>query len=117
MDNDKNRLQFERESHIDNIDDAIQSDCVLYAVDLPDTLKPDNSQTLKLTIAYIHQLNPLPQKIKKQSKQFMVYEANKYFYSPYKTEKLGTKYTFASDKFKSYTKYDIYIITNEHIII
>jgi len=36
--------------------------------------------------------------------QFVVFEANKHFYSPYPTEKLGTKYTFASDKFKSYSK-------------
>merc|ERR1712154_462156 len=81
-------------------------DSVFYVVELPEPLKSDNgdSQQLKFTVAYIHQLTALPKQIKKTSKQFVVYQANKYFYSPYKTEKFGTKYTFASDKFKSYTK-------------
>ena len=108
-DSDKNRLQIDRESinNIDKIDDLIKSSTIFYIVELPQILKADNgksSQQLKLTIAYIHQLNPLPKQIKKSSKQFVTYSANKYFYSPYKTEKLGTKYTFASDKFKSFTK-------------
>eukprot|EP01084_Bolivina_argentea_P232892 392401_1 len=110
-DSNKNRLQMERETNIDfssiKISQHTLDHSIFYSVELPQILASDNgktSQQLKFTIAYIHQLEPLPKQIKKTSKQFVVYQANKYFYSPYKTEKLGTKYTFASDKFKSYTK-------------
>jgi len=109
FDEDKNRLQFERESNIDGMDAKSKSESVFYLIDLPSALQADggsSSQQLKATIAYIHQLTPLPAQIKKTSKQFVVYEAFKYFYSPYKTEKLNAKYIFPSDKFKSYTKAD-----------
>ncbi len=115
---------MERETNIDfssiKISQHTLDHSIFYSVELPQILASDNgktSQQLKFTIAYVHQLEPLPKQIKKTSKQFVVYQANKYFYSPYKTEKLGTKYTFASDKFKSYTKLNIiniiiHIITN-----
>ena len=120
FDGNKNRLQFEHDrfenidfssSVVDTSDEstmALLSDSIFYVVALPKVLKSDNgasSQQLQFTIAYIHQLQPLPKQIKKTSKQFVVYEANKYFFSPYKTEKFGSKYSFASDKFKSYTKF------------
>ena len=113
-DSNKNRLQTDIETNIDGISNEIAENTEFYVVELPEMLKSDNgksSQQLKLTIAYIHQLNPLPKQIKKTSKQFVTYQANKYFYSPYKTEKLGTKYSFASDKFKSYTKFSYYYLS------
>jgi len=103
-DEDKEKLNVERTTNVKNLDNK---DAVFYVVDLPQTLAADkgaSSVPLKVTVAYIHQLDPLPKKIKKSSKQFVVYEGNKYFYSPYKTTKLGTKYSLNSDKIKSYSK-------------
>jgi len=112
-DGDKKRLSIARTASVDlsaapDIDGAAAaSNSVFFVVDLPRALPADggdSAQSLKVTVAYIHQLEPLPKKIKKSAKQFVVYEANKHFYSPYRTKRLGTKYSFASDKFKSYSK-------------
>jgi len=114
-DEDKERLSLEPVSKVDlsalsksDVDiKAAATDSMFYVVSLPQSLAGDggkSSVSLKVTAAYVHQLDPLPKKIKKSSKQFVVYEANRHFYSPYKTKKLGTKYSLASDKIKSYTK-------------
>lgn len=102
-DENKERLHLERTSTVD----LAAKNAVFYVVDLAQKLAADNGAStvsLKVTTAYIHRLEALPAQIRKSSKQFVVYEGNKHFYSPYKTSKFGSKYSLNSEKIKSFTK-------------
>lgn len=91
--------------------DSSPNSAIYFSIPLPKTLGPKSDEilTIKLTIAYVHLLNPLPAEIRKAGKQYVTYENNRYFYSPYKSEKMGVKFTLASDKIKSYTKFSFVV--------
>ncbi|ETO12457.1 hypothetical protein RFI_24919, partial [Reticulomyxa filosa] len=87
--------------------DTDVNDMVFYSVQLPKSLPGDNGQTvvhLELALAWVHLLEPLPEKIAKTGKQFVVLTTNRNFLSPYQTNKLNCKYVFPTDKFKSFPK-------------
>ncbi|GCB66870.1 hypothetical protein scyTo_0012063 [Scyliorhinus torazame] len=59
---------------------------------------------LALESMYTHVLRPFPTHIAQAEKQFVVFEGNHYFYSPYPTKTQTTRIKLASKNIESYTK-------------
>jgi oligosaccharyltransferase complex subunit alpha (ribophorin I) len=120
-------LTVSEDEKLEEIFSTPVGDYIYYAVSLPYTLYPASLSTdadsdsdssvkkkkkgkkksviqLKITLAYVHLLSPLPKQIKKSGKQYVTYTGNLYFFSPYPTSKLGVKFVLASDKIKSSVK-------------
>lgn len=53
---------------------------------------------------YTHVLQPYPTQITQSEKQFVVFEGNHYFYSPYPTKTQTMRVKLASRNVESYTK-------------
>lgn len=61
-----------------------------YKVAFKNPLESGGEVTVTLLIDYLSSLKPLPAKIKARESQYIRYEADTYFYSPYTTEKITT---------------------------
>lgn len=59
---------------------------------------------LSLETVYTHVLLPYPTHISQAEKQFVVFEGNHYFYSPYPTRAQSTRVRLASKNVESYSK-------------
>uniref|UniRef100_A0A4W3JWC4 Dolichyl-diphosphooligosaccharide--protein glycosyltransferase subunit 1 n=1 Tax=Callorhinchus milii TaxID=7868 RepID=A0A4W3JWC4_CALMI len=59
---------------------------------------------LTLEMTFTHVLQPFPTHITQAEKQFVVFEDNHYFYSPYPTQSQTTRVRLASKNVESYTK-------------
>lgn len=109
----KNKVSFIGAVTKDNKDDKLQvvhttvsgeSDKEFWRVTLRSGLDAGKSVTVELEAAFAHALTPYPSQITQAEKQFVVYEGNLYFYSPYQTASQKTTITTTSSALESYTK-------------
>ncbi|KAK1337656.1 hypothetical protein QTO34_002289 [Cnephaeus nilssonii] len=75
-----------------------------FMVKLPVALDPGMKISVILETVYTHVLQPYPTQITQSEKQFVVFEGNHYFYSPYPTKTQTTRVKLASRNVESYTK-------------
>lgn len=109
----KGKLSFIGAVTKDNKDDKLtvvpttvkdHSDKEFYRVQLRTAVDPSKTVTVEVEAAYAHALTPYPAQITQAEKQYVVLEANLYFYTPYKTLSQKTSVTAASTSLESYTK-------------
>lgn len=109
----KTKLSFIGAVTKDNKDDKLavapttvsgQSDKEFYRVTLPSGLDAGKSVTVEVEAVFVHSLSPYPSQITQAEKQYVVFEGNLYFYSPYKTVTQKTLVTTSSTTLESYTK-------------
>ncbi|XP_003217812.1 dolichyl-diphosphooligosaccharide--protein glycosyltransferase subunit 1 [Anolis carolinensis] len=75
-----------------------------FTVKLPSPLAPGAKIRLSIETVFTHVLQPYPTHITQAEKQFVVFEGNHYFYSPYLTKTQTTRIKLASRNVESYTK-------------
>ncbi|XP_006091374.1 dolichyl-diphosphooligosaccharide--protein glycosyltransferase subunit 1 [Myotis lucifugus] len=75
-----------------------------FMVKLPVALDPGMKISVILETVYTHVLQPYPTQITQSEKQFVVFEGNHYFYSPYPTKTQTMRVKLASRNVESYTK-------------
>uniref|UniRef100_A0A8C6FZH7 Dolichyl-diphosphooligosaccharide--protein glycosyltransferase subunit 1 n=1 Tax=Moschus moschiferus TaxID=68415 RepID=A0A8C6FZH7_MOSMO len=75
-----------------------------FTVKLPVALDPGAKISVIVEAVYTHVLQPYPTQITQSEKQFVVFEGNHYFYSPYPTRTQTTRVKLASRNIESYTK-------------
>ena len=80
------------------------SDKEFYRVELPSGLAAGKSIALEVEAVFAHSLTPYPSQITQAEKQYVVFEGNLYFYSPYQTVSQKTAVTTSSTTLESYTK-------------
>lgn len=71
---------------------------------LPSPLAPGAKVRVSVEMVFTHMLQPYPTHITQSEKQFVVFEGNHYFYSPYFTKTQTTRVKLASRNVESYTK-------------
>lgn len=75
-----------------------------FTVKLPAPLPPGGKIRLSIETVFTHVLQPYPTHISQAEKQFVVFEGNHYFYSPYVTKTQTTRVKLASRNIENYTK-------------
>lgn len=75
-----------------------------FTVKLPVALDPGAKVSVVVETVYTHVLQPYPTQITQSEKQFVVFEGNHYFYSPYPTKTQTMRVKLASRNVESYTK-------------
>ena len=75
-----------------------------FTVKLPAALDPGAKISVIVEAVYTHVLQPYPTQITQSEKQFVVFEGNHYFYSPYPTKTQTMRVKLASPNVESYTK-------------
>lgn len=75
-----------------------------FTVKLPVALDPGAKVSVIVETVYTHVLQPYPTQITQSEKQFVVFEGNHYFYSPYPTKTQTMRVKLASRNVESYTK-------------
>lgn len=75
-----------------------------FTVKLPVALDPGAKISVIVEAVYTHVLQPYPTQITQSEKQFVVFEGNHYFYSPYPTKTQTMRVKLASRNVESYTK-------------
>ncbi|KAK2091339.1 proteasome regulatory particle base subunit [Saguinus oedipus] len=75
-----------------------------FTVKLPVALDPGAKISVIVETVYTHVLQPYPTQITQSEKQFVVFEGNHYFYSPYATKTQTMRVKLASRNVESYTK-------------
>lgn len=92
--------------HCFHSDALIPSSCSgrFFTVKLPSALESGAKVTVIVETVYTHVLQPYPTQITQSEKQFVVFEGNHYFYSPYPTKTQTTRVKLASRNVESYTK-------------
>lgn len=75
-----------------------------FTVKLPSPLAPGAKIRLSVETSFTHVLQPYPTHITQAEKQFVIFEGNHYFYSPYPTKTQTTRVKLASRNVESYTK-------------
>lgn len=75
-----------------------------FTVKLPVALDPGAKISVIVEAVYTHVLQPYPTQITQSEKQFVVFEGNHYFYSPYPTKTQSMRVKLASRNVESYTK-------------
>ncbi|XP_077846752.1 dolichyl-diphosphooligosaccharide--protein glycosyltransferase subunit 1 isoform X2 [Macaca mulatta] len=75
-----------------------------FIVKLPVALDPGAKISVIVETVYTHVLQPYPTQITQSEKQFVVFEGNHYFYSPYPTKTQTMRVKLASRNVESYTK-------------
>ncbi|XP_032943344.1 dolichyl-diphosphooligosaccharide--protein glycosyltransferase subunit 1 isoform X1 [Rhinolophus ferrumequinum] len=75
-----------------------------FIVKLPVALDPGTKISVIVETVYTHVLQPYPTQITQSEKQFVVFEGNHYFYSPYPTKTQMMRVKLASRNVESYTK-------------
>ncbi|XP_030893905.1 dolichyl-diphosphooligosaccharide--protein glycosyltransferase subunit 1-like [Leptonychotes weddellii] len=75
-----------------------------FTVKLPVALDPGAKVLVIVETVYTHVLQPYPTQITQSEKQFVVFEGNHYFYSPYPTKTQTMRVKLASRNVESYTK-------------
>ncbi|XP_006900801.1 PREDICTED: dolichyl-diphosphooligosaccharide--protein glycosyltransferase subunit 1-like [Elephantulus edwardii] len=75
-----------------------------FMVKLPFALDPGSKISVIVETAYTHVLQPYPTQITQSEKQFVVFEGNHYFYSPYPTKTQTMRVKLASRNVESYSK-------------
>uniref|UniRef100_A0A8B9N2V9 Dolichyl-diphosphooligosaccharide--protein glycosyltransferase subunit 1 n=1 Tax=Accipiter nisus TaxID=211598 RepID=A0A8B9N2V9_9AVES len=75
-----------------------------FSVKLPSPLAPGAKVRVSVEMVFTHVLQPYPTHITQSEKQFVVFEGNHYFYSPYFTKTQTTRVKLASRNVESYTK-------------
>uniref|UniRef100_A0A4X1U1T3 Dolichyl-diphosphooligosaccharide--protein glycosyltransferase subunit 1 n=2 Tax=Sus scrofa TaxID=9823 RepID=A0A4X1U1T3_PIG len=75
-----------------------------FTVTLPVALDPGAKISVTVETVYTHVLQPYPTQITQSEKQFVVFEGNHYFYSPYPTKSQSMRVKLASRNVESYTK-------------
>ena len=83
---------------------CVCSDKEFYRVQLPSGLDAGKTITVDVEAAFAHALTPYPSQITQAEKQYVIFEGNLYFYSPYKTLSQKTSVTTSSTTLESYTK-------------
>ncbi|XP_075143305.1 dolichyl-diphosphooligosaccharide--protein glycosyltransferase subunit 1 isoform X2 [Leptodactylus fuscus] len=76
----------------------------LFLVQLPSSLSPGAKTKVFIETVYTHVLQPYPTQITQAEKQFVTFEGNHYFYSPYPTTSQTTRVKLASRNVETYTK-------------
>ncbi|XP_010845337.1 PREDICTED: dolichyl-diphosphooligosaccharide--protein glycosyltransferase subunit 1 [Bison bison bison] len=75
-----------------------------FTVQLPVALDPGAEVSVVVEAVYTHAIQPYPIQITQSQKQFVVFEGNHYFYSPYPTKTQTMHVKLASPNVESYTK-------------
>lgn len=75
-----------------------------FSVKLPSPLAPGAKVRVSVEMVFTHVLQPYPTHITQSEKQFVVFEGNHYFYSPYFTKSQTTRVKLASRNVESYSK-------------
>lgn len=75
-----------------------------FSVKLRSPLAPGAKVRVSVEMVFTHVLQPYPTHITQSEKQFVVFEGNHYFYSPYVTKTQTTHVKLASRNVESYTK-------------
>ncbi|XP_044794344.2 dolichyl-diphosphooligosaccharide--protein glycosyltransferase subunit 1-like [Bubalus bubalis] len=75
-----------------------------FTVQLPVALDPGAEVSVIVEAVYTHAIQPYPIQITQSQKQFVVFEGNHYFYSPYPTKTQTMRVKLASPNVESYTK-------------
>ena len=75
-----------------------------WRVNLPSALESGKSVTVNVVATFTHALSPFPRKIAQAEKQYVIFNANLYVYSPYTVKSQETTVTTASSTIESYTK-------------
>lgn len=76
----------------------------LYEVTLREPLASGQSQNLKISLIFTHSLTPYPASIAQNEKQFVLYNGNAFFFSPYSTTTQTTSFKLGSSNIKSHTE-------------
>ncbi|KAK7490567.1 hypothetical protein BaRGS_00018170 [Batillaria attramentaria] len=109
----QNKVSFIGAVTKDNKDDKLQvvpttvtghSDKQFWKVTLRSELSAGKSVTVEVEAVFAHALSAYPSQITQAEKQYVVFEGNLYFYSPYETATQKTIVTTASSTLESYTK-------------
>ncbi|XP_063797234.1 dolichyl-diphosphooligosaccharide--protein glycosyltransferase subunit 1 [Pseudophryne corroboree] len=75
-----------------------------FTVLLPSSLSPGAKTKVHIETVFTHILKPYPTQITQADKQFVTFEGNHYFYSPYATVSQTTRVKLSSRNVESYTK-------------
>uniref|UniRef100_A0A9L0THQ3 Dolichyl-diphosphooligosaccharide--protein glycosyltransferase subunit 1 n=1 Tax=Equus caballus TaxID=9796 RepID=A0A9L0THQ3_HORSE len=75
-----------------------------FTVKLPVALDPGAKISVIVETVYTHVLQPYPTQITQSEKQFVVFEGNHYFYSPYPTKTQTMRVKLASRNVETFTK-------------
>ena len=75
-----------------------------FTAQLPVALDPGAEVSVVVEPVYTHAIQPYPIQITQSQKQFVVFEGNHYFYSPYPTKTQTMHVKLASPNVESYTK-------------
>ena len=75
-----------------------------FTAQLPVALDPGAEVSVVVEAVYTHAIQPYPIQITQSQKQFVVFEGNHYFYSPYPTKTQTMHVKLASPNVESYTK-------------
>lgn len=75
-----------------------------YRIDLPNSLGAGRSLTVDVETVFSNSLRPYPAQIAQSEKQYVQFNADLFFYSPYKTTTQTTTVKCATSTIESYTK-------------
>lgn len=75
-----------------------------FRIDFASALGAGKDTTVDVEAVFTHALTPYPSKITQSEKQFVQFNGNSHFYSPYKTASVTTVVNCASSTIESYTK-------------
>ncbi|KAM4722555.1 dolichyl-diphosphooligosaccharide--protein glycosyltransferase subunit 1 [Rhinophrynus dorsalis] len=75
-----------------------------FSVKFGSSLSPGSKTKVSIETTFTHVLQPYPTQITQAEKQFVIFEGNHYFYSPYVTKSQTTRVKLASRNVESYTK-------------
>jgi len=75
-----------------------------YEIRLLTALQAKSTTEIIVRLSFTHTLSPLPKSISQNENQFVVYEDNHFFYSPYKTETQTTTVKLASSSVEKYSQ-------------
>lgn len=72
-----------------------------YIVEFQEPVSPSDETTVTLQVDILTSLKPVPPQIKAKELQYMRYQGDAYFYSPYETERMKTTLLFPAAKLTS----------------
>ncbi|GAB1598881.1 dolichyl-diphosphooligosaccharide--protein glycosyltransferase subunit 1-like [Argonauta hians] len=77
---------------------------VYYHIDLTSGIEPGKTAVIELEVIYTHALEAYPSQIAQSEKQYVVFSANLYLFSPYRVISQSSAITCASSNIEFYTK-------------
>lgn len=89
---------------MEQVEIEAHSETKFFRADLGFRLKPGHSVELTVDEVFAHAMTPFPTKITQAEKQFVLFSANHYYYTPYTVKKQSATVSLATSSVESHSK-------------